>query len=330
MHSDLEGKVKECHPCQVNRKAPPNAPLHPWIWPNRPWSRLHIDHAGPFMGKLFLVVVDAHSKWLEVKIVPSTSSQATIHALRSIFAIHGLPDIIVSDNGTAFTSSEFNDFMQKNGIRHIKSPPYHPASNGLAERAVQTFKDGLKKSSKGDLETHLTRFLFQYRITPHSTTGITPAELLMGRRPKARLDLLKPNVDARVEDIQVKQKFKHDQHAKDRCFHVGENVFIRIHGTGGTTWRSGKIISQRGQTMYKVKLPDGKATCRHIDDIRIRTDLADQRDPEGDAHNQEEETDTFVPDYSDEAAQDVDNNGLRRSKRLRRPPNRFMCGDSLN
>ena len=87
--------------------------------------------------------------------------------------------------------------------------------------------------------------------------------------------------------------------------------------------------------MYKVELPDGKATCGHIDDIRIRTDLADQRDPEGDAlnqdaHNQEEETDTFLPDYLDEAPQDVDNNGLRRSKRLRRPPNRFMCGDSLN
>ena len=184
------------------------------------------------------------------------------------FAIHGL---IVSDNGTAFTSSEFNDFVQKNGIRHIKSPPNHPASNGLAKRAVQTFKEGLKKSSKGDLETQLTRFLFQYRITLHSTTGITPAELLAGRKPKARLNLLKPNVDARVEDIQVKQKFKHDQHAKDRCFHVGENVFIRIHGTGGTTWRSGKI-SQHGQTMYKVEWPDGKVTCRHIesDDICMR------------------------------------------------------------
>ena len=179
-----------------------------------------------------------------MKIISSTSSQTTIHALRSIFAIHGLPGIIVSNNRTAFTSSEFNDFVQRNGIRHIKSPPYHPASNGLAERAVQTFKEGVKKSSKGDLETHLTRFLFQHRITPYFTTEITPAELLVGRKPKARLNLLKPNVDARVEDIhcQVKQKFKHDQHAKDRCFHVGENVFIRIHGTGGTTWRSGKII----------------------------------------------------------------------------------------
>ena len=64
MDSDLEGMVKECH--QVNQKAPPNAPLHPWIWPNQPWSRLHIDHAEAFMGKFFfmvVMVVDAHSKW---------------------------------------------------------------------------------------------------------------------------------------------------------------------------------------------------------------------------------------------------------------------------
>ena len=100
------------------------------------------------MGKLYLVVVDAHSKWLEVKIVPSTSSHATIHVLRSIFATHGLPDVVVSDNGTASTSSEFKEFVQRNGIRHINSPPYHPVSNELAERAVQTFK-GLKKATKG-------------------------------------------------------------------------------------------------------------------------------------------------------------------------------------
>ena len=112
-------------------------------------------------------------------IVPSTSSQATIKALRPIFATHGLPEIIVSDNGSAFTSEEFQEFVKQNGIRHLRSAPYHPASNGLAERAVQTFKNAMKKATTSDLETHLTRFLFQCRITPHTTTGVSPAELLM-------------------------------------------------------------------------------------------------------------------------------------------------------
>ena len=147
----------------------------PWEWPSKPWTRLHIDHAGPFTGKMFLVIVDSHSKWLEVRIVQSVTSSSTIQELRSVFATHGLPEIIVSDNGTAFTSSEFQEFTSKNGIRHIKTAPYHPASNGLAERAVQTFKEGLKKLTEGSVETKLSRFLFQYRLTPHSITGKSPA-----------------------------------------------------------------------------------------------------------------------------------------------------------
>ena len=208
--ADLEGMVKGCHKCQANRKSPAVAPLHPWEWPTRPWARIHIDFAGPFLGKQFLVVVDAHSKWLEVVPVQNITSQTTISALRAIFATHGLPELLVSDNGASFTSTEFQEFMKRNGIRHVTSAPYHPASNGLAERSVQTFKDGLKKTTVGDLSTRLHRFLFQYRITPHSTTGISPAELLMGRRPRSHLDLLHPMVESQVWVNQSRQKAGHD------------------------------------------------------------------------------------------------------------------------
>ena len=75
----------------------------------------------------------------------STTSTATIEKLRKIFAIHGLPDTIVSDNGSNFTSNEFEEFMKKNSIKHIKVAPYHPASNGQAERAVRAFTEGFKK-----------------------------------------------------------------------------------------------------------------------------------------------------------------------------------------
>ena len=190
--ADLEREVRECPECQLHSKSPPSAPVHAWEWPSRPWVRIHVDYAGPFLGKHFLVLVDAYSKWLEVMVVPSTSSQCTIDALRSVFATHGLPEILVSDNGTAFTSEEFRGFLKLNGIRQVTISPYHPASNGLAERAVQTFKEGMKKSKTTDLQLRLTRFLFQYRITPHTTTGIAPAEMLMNRRPHSHLDLLHP------------------------------------------------------------------------------------------------------------------------------------------
>ena len=177
LEEDIEHTVKDYHQCQVTRKSPAPVPLHPWEWSARPWARVHVDHAGPFVGKNFLVVVDAHSKWLEVIPVSTLTSQTTIVTLRGIFATHGLPEMLVSDNGPSFTSLEFQEFMQKNGIHHVKCAPCHLAS---AERAVQTFKEGLKKVTQGDIQTHLAHFLFQYRLIHHTTTGIAPAELMMG------------------------------------------------------------------------------------------------------------------------------------------------------
>ena len=198
LDENLQEKVKTCKQCQENQKSSVTAPTHPWEWPKRPWSRLHIDHAGPFEGRLFLVVADATSKWLEAVVVPSTSSQATIKALRGMFATHGLPEMLVSDNGTAFKSGEFQEFVTRNGIRHVTTAPYHPSTNGLAERAVQTLKEGLKKITEDDIETRLARVLYHYRTTPHTTTGRTPAELLMGRKLRTRLDLLQPDLRTRI------------------------------------------------------------------------------------------------------------------------------------
>ena len=218
LDSDLEEKVKRCTDCQTHRKTPPEAPLHPWEWPNRPWSRVHVDYAGPFQGKMFLILIDAYSKWMEVFPMNTSTSSATIEKLRTVFATHGLPEKLVSDNGSCFTSEEFEQFLVKNGIKHVTSAPYHPASNGLAERAVQTFKEGMKKMKEGSIETKVSRFLFKYRITPQTTTGVAPAELLMGRKPLSRLDLLTPDVGRRVEKKQQDQKQRHDRHAKDRSF----------------------------------------------------------------------------------------------------------------
>ena len=145
LDADIEQKVKTCSACQSVRNKPPPAVLHPWEWPQRPWARVHADYAGPFMGKMFLILIDAHSKWLDVHMVTSAMSQVTIDKLRSTFATLGLPEVLVTDNGTTFTSADFESFCTRNGIRHLRSTPYHPATNGLAERAVQTFKQGLKK-----------------------------------------------------------------------------------------------------------------------------------------------------------------------------------------
>ena len=248
---DLEAKVKNCRQCQETQKHPPAVPLQNWEWPAQPWSRLHIDYAGPYQGKMILVVVDAHSKWIEANIVNSATTATTIQKLRAMVATHGLPQTVVSDNGSVFTSSDFEEFMQMNGIRHIRTAPYHPASNGLAERAVQTLKEGLKKLTNGCLETKLSRFLFQYRITPHTTTGQAPAQLLMGRCLRSHLDQLLPDLTSHVQNKQQLQKERYDQHTKPRHFLPDEPVFVRNFGKGNT-WLAGIISKALSTRTYDI------------------------------------------------------------------------------
>ena len=112
----LKHLVKSCPQCQQTQNT--LDPLQPWEWPEQPWSRLHIDHTSLFIGKYFLVVEYAHSKCMEVEIVPSTATAPTVQKLRNILATQGLPETIVSDNGICFTSSEFQEFITRNGICH--------------------------------------------------------------------------------------------------------------------------------------------------------------------------------------------------------------------
>ena len=133
INQDIEDLVKECDKCQATESAPPLAPLHPWLWPTQPWERIHLDFAGPMRGKMLLVVIDALSKWPEVFPMVSTTAQATICVLRSLFTTYRLPRQVVSDSCPQFASDEFRLFLENNRVKHIKSSPYHPATTGAAE-----------------------------------------------------------------------------------------------------------------------------------------------------------------------------------------------------
>ena len=145
MDAEIENHEKNCHACQEILNPPAKAPLHPWEWAERAWSRVHVDYAGPFEGSMFLIVVDAYSKWMKVVPVRHATSQTTIDKLRVIFGMHGLPEILVSDNGMPITSAEFQEFVSRNATHHVLTLLYHPASNELAERAIQSFKSAMKK-----------------------------------------------------------------------------------------------------------------------------------------------------------------------------------------
>ena len=319
--ADLGAKVKQCNQCQLSRPSSPIVPMHPWDWPEHPWKCIHVGYAGPISGKMFLIVVDAHSKWMEAEIVNSATSQATIECLRMIFARFGLPEVMVTDNGTCFTSSEFQEFAQCNNIRHVRIAPYHPSSNGLAERAVQTFKLGIKKQLTGTLQTKLSRFLFHYRLTPNTTTGVAPAELLLTRRPRSHLDSVVPHawLKNKVQQ-QQKQKAQHDQHSKSHHFKQGDLVFIlEFHrGAAKLTWLPGTVIQKDGGPNYEIKLSDNQIVRRHADHIRSHESDCEDVLP------REEMDDVPIPVIQPTPVNAPVSVVLRCSQRVRKPPEHFQ------
>ena len=273
MEESIEMMVKECSMCLKHQNEAPATPLQPWKWPVPPWTRIHIDYAGLFMNSMFLVIVDAHSKWVEIFKTNSATSKKTIQCLRNTFARFGIPQTIISDNGTSFTSQEFQDFTSSNGITHVTTAPYNPQSNGLAERMVQTFKSGMRKLTEGTVETKLARFLLNYRTTPHSTTGMTPAELMFGRQLTTRFDLLHPELNVEIERKQQQQKKNFDRNVQMREFTIGDCVCRNYsrHHQADQRWISGTISRQIGQVTFIVRLEDLEICVkRHKNQMRHR------------------------------------------------------------
>ena len=271
MDKDVEHMVDTCSTCAKLMPDPKRSILHPWEKASGAWQRIHIDHAGPYLGHSFLLVTDAYTKWIDAYPVSSQSAQVTIEKLRQSFAIQGLPKTIVSDNGSGFVSEEFEEFAKKNGIRHITTAPYHPASNGLAERTVQTLKRSLaklKENSKESINTQVSRFLFAHRNTPNAVTGVAPSELVFKHKPQTRLDQLKPDLDKRFQHAAESMVLNHPQ--ENRSFEVGANVLARMFGKSGR-WMEGVVVEKNGPVMYTVQVEGGYCK-RHIDQLRKNVD----------------------------------------------------------
>ena len=171
---------------------------------------------------------------------------------------HGIPEQSVSDNGPQFTSSEFTDFCKANDIKHIRVSPYHPASNGLAERMIQTFKQSMKKTAKDGvpLQQRLANFLLTYRTTLQATINVAPCEFLMGRALRTRFDMLCPSTEKKVRDSQAKQKLK------ERSFSPGQTVWARDF-CGSTKWVPGVVVQCTGPLTYMIQLEDKSLWKRH-------------------------------------------------------------------
>ncbi|XP_063379687.1 uncharacterized protein K02A2.6-like [Cydia fagiglandana] len=277
----VERVCRACAVCAAVADAPPAHEPRLWPWPERSWVRLHADFLGPLAGTKYLIVVDPHSKWIEAIKMSGTSASYVIDVFREMWARFGLPKQLVTDNGPPFTSTEFQGFLTSNGVEHIFTAPYHPASNGACESAVKICKKVMKKSMEQgtNMHTALCRFLLNYHNTPHYATGYPPAKLLLGRSLRARLDCLKPELTSRAHEHQ--DRIRKQAKGVQRSFQVGDLIWYRKFGTNKTKWCPGRIVECLGGTNYSVKEESGAETVhRHVDQIRSRViDQAGQSNP---------------------------------------------------
>lgn len=242
--------VQDCTTCSKERLVPA-APLQPQPLPDRPWQRLACD-LFQLDGDDYLLTVDYFSRFIEVDRLRTTTSNSVVAALSQHFSRHGKPEVLVSDNGPQFASHTFAVFLAKNGVEHRTSSPHYPQSNGMAERAVRTIKDLLKKTQDRE------EALLAYRSTPLQC-GFSPAQLLMGRQIRSSLPLSASQLEPAWPDLALfrqQQAAAKDQQAADFDAHHAARPPQRLH-IGNPVWiidlgREGTVKDELTDRSYVV------------------------------------------------------------------------------
>lgn len=253
---DIENHVKGCMPCQVNSQVTTDAKTGAiWAPTQRSFERVHIDFFELDSVK-YLILVDAHTGWIECWRMGKTDVSAVIEKLSLAFATFGLPVSVVSDNGPPFNSSTFADYLARNGIKNVHSPPYHPNSNSYAERGVGTIK--LMMRTMGP-QTKLSNVLFHVHMTPRSS-GLSPYEQMFKRTPNTRLTLLQPNHVSSSTVLNCKS------------FDNGQNVYVSTKGRDGPNWEPGMVVERMSPTTYTVDV-NGRTRLTHVDFVRPMPDV---------------------------------------------------------
>ncbi|XP_062698942.1 uncharacterized protein K02A2.6-like [Aedes albopictus] len=267
MDTDITDFVRACQQCASVARSPPHSPPMPWPKPTAPWQRVHVDYAGPIEGEYYLLAVDSFSKWPEIVQTTRITSAVTVSILRGLFARLGMPATLVSDNGTQFTSAEFAEFCTSNGIEHLTTAPFHPQSNGQAERFVDTFKRAVKKirEGRGSMQEALDTFLLTYRSTPNRALPDqkSASEVMFGRKIRTCLELLRP------PPVRTPVPTSNDS-KKPRSFHRDDPVYAKLHVRNDWKWVPGKIVEKIGDVMYNVWVENRRMLRSHINQLRSR------------------------------------------------------------
>ena len=256
MTVQIKDRVSSCSICNAFRNRQQRESLHPHDIPGLPWQVVGTD-LFDYAGQTYLLVTDFYSKYFEIELLRQNTARCVINNLKKIFARFGVPDEVVSDNGSQYsntrnlfsTTHEFKQFAEEWGFRHTTSSPEYPQSNGAAERAVQTAKRIFKKAAADKKDPF--EGLLKYRNTPFEDIGVSPVQLLMSRRTRTMIPthrrLLLPQAvdpDQVVKALKQRQsvsKKNYDKQGRDLPqLEPGDKV--RIRPNRDREWRKAEIL----------------------------------------------------------------------------------------
>ncbi|XP_054290024.1 uncharacterized protein K02A2.6-like [Macrosteles quadrilineatus] len=272
MMRDIKNTVDQCTTCQEYQRSNPKEPLKPYPVPEIPWEEIGVDFF-KINNTNHMLVIDYHSKFVEVKKMSTTTADSVTAGLTQIFRSHGLPKKLHSDNGPPFDSHKFSTFTERYKIEHITSSPYYPKSNGMVERAIQTLKSMLSKTLKTKGDPNLA--IIDYNNTPKANLR-APAQMLMGRLLKTVLpatkDSMKPLFPTNETVLNLKQAQEKQKTYYDRSAHLlpelkeGEEVYVQ---KGTREWAKGKVVKKhKSPNSYFVQMDSGAVFRRNRCQLR--------------------------------------------------------------
>ena len=283
MNEEIETMIKSCIPC-ISMTPLKKEPMRFINYPmSGPWQQVHVDICGPYpSGEYILGVIDAATRWPDLHIIRNTSSETIINKLKQTFSNHGYPETLISDNASNFVSNVYENFCRDNAIYHKRITPYHPQANSEIERFYRTLGKFVKTTtSEGRCwQNELYDFLLIYRNTPHSTTDVSPARLLMNRNLKDKLPSIKDKESPLLKKIRKlnderKQKSKHyyDQKfdVKSSDIQAGDYVLLKRFNKSKVQppleTQPVKVIERSGQKIIVMK--NGSCITRNICDVKL-------------------------------------------------------------
>lgn len=309
MSRDIEQYVRRCAVCQECSNAPPKEPMIPIKIPSLPWKKIGSD-LFEYQRKYFLLIVDYYSNYVEVAELNNITSSSIIRSMKEIFSRHGIPEIVISDNGRQYSSREFKSFASEWGFEHVTSSPNYPQANGKSERAVQTIKALLRKSMRSNTDFQLA--LLNYRNTPRDHLS-SPAQLLMGRRLRCKLpvnpQLLKPEPIDPAEYLVMLEKQQYSKNCYDKTckplpqLKMGDNV-VCIEGKK----RTRATVIDRADTPRSYIVQNNKGVRyrrnrRHL--VKCETELKHEIDDD----DLDKECDEDVEHQGEEICSGTDDRG---------------------